>query len=194
MAGCNAVVVATGARDPLDVSPPPPHACIPDRSPSSHPRPTHSRPTHPHPINPPAPNSPPPHPKNKQPLGPLNVDFNGTLNLIEAARRAGVTRFVLVTSIGCDELLNPLNFFFGVLVLKKQAELALARSGLEFTVVRPGGLKSELRSGEAAGEVVMKGAGTYGFPPMRKSGSILRSQVGGSGRLGAAGLAGSWRS
>jgi len=113
----------------------------------------------------------------QQPLGPLNVDFNGTLNLIEAAKRAGVTRFVLVTSIGADELANPLNLFWGVLLLKKQAELALARSGLTFTVVRPGGLKTKLRAGEAAGAVVMAAAGAYGFPPMKRSGSILRSQV-----------------
>lgn len=130
MGDSNAVVVATGARDPRD------------------------------------------------PLGPLSVDFNGTLNLIEAAKRAGATRFVLVTSIGADDLVNPLNLFWGVLLWKKQAELALARSGLEFTVVRPGGLKSALRQGETSpGSVVMAGAGTYGFPPLKKSGSILRSQV-----------------
>jgi hypothetical protein len=49
------------------------------------------------------------------------VDFNGTLNLISAAQRAGATRFVLVSSIGADELVNPLNLFWGVLVWKKQA-------------------------------------------------------------------------
>lgn len=131
MADCNAVVVATGARDPTD------------------------------------------------PLGPLNVELNGNLNLIEAAKRLkACRRFVLVSSIGADDLVNPLNLFWGVLLFKKQAELALARSGLPFTVVRPGGLKSRLRPGEGdAGRVVMAPAGTYGFPPLKKSGSILRSQV-----------------
>ncbi|KAI8466406.1 MAG: dehydrogenase [Monoraphidium minutum] len=113
----------------------------------------------------------------RDPLGPLNVDYNGTLNLVEAAKRAGVGRVVLVSSIGADDLLNPLNLFWGVLLWKKQAELALARSGLTFTVVRPGGLKSALRAGEAsAGNVIMGRPGFFGFPPKR-SGSILRSQV-----------------
>ena len=34
------------------------------------------------------------------PLGPFNVDFQGTLNLIEAAKANNVKHFVLVTSLG----------------------------------------------------------------------------------------------
>jgi nucleoside-diphosphate-sugar epimerase len=48
------------------------------------------------------------------PLGPFNVDYNGNLNLIAAAKAAGVKHFVLVTSIGTDDILNPLNLFWGV--------------------------------------------------------------------------------
>ena len=40
--------------------------------------------------------------------------LQGTLNLIAAAKQAKVKKFVLVTSIGTDDLLNPLNLFFGV--------------------------------------------------------------------------------
>jgi uncharacterized protein YbjT (DUF2867 family) len=40
-----------------------------------------------------------------------------------------------------------------------------------------GGLKNELRSGEAKGGVVMAGPNTYGVPPGRRAGSILRRQV-----------------
>lgn len=112
------------------------------------------------------------------PLGPFNVDYQGNLNLFAAAKRAGgIKRFVLVTSIGADDVLNPLNLFWGILFWKKRAEEELQRSGLSYTIVRPGGLKSQLRSGERAGGVVMAGPGTYGFPPLRKSGAILRSQV-----------------
>lgn len=65
-----------------------------------------------------------------------------------------------------------------ILFWKKRAEEALQRSGLKHTVVRPGGLKSRLSPGEStAGNIVMGRAGTYGFPPLQKSGSILRSQV-----------------
>ncbi len=69
----------------------------------------------------------------------------GTLNLIAAAKQRGIKRFVLVTSIGADDLLNPLNLFWGVLFWKKRAEEELQRSGLTYTIVRPGGLKSKLR-------------------------------------------------
>jgi uncharacterized protein YbjT (DUF2867 family) len=134
--------------------------------------------------------TPPPPPQKQKPLGPLNVDFNGTLNLIEAARRAKASRFVLVSSIGADELLNPLNLFGGVLVVKKQAELALARSGIPFTVVRPGGLKggsgssgsSSYSSGSGSATappppIVMARANTYGVVPPKRAGSISRAQV-----------------
>jgi len=113
----------------------------------------------------------------KDPFGPFNVDYQGTLNLIAAAKAKGVKRFVLVTSIGADDPLNPLNLFWGVLFWKKRAEEALQRSGLTYTIVRPGGLKNSLRAGESAGYVVMKGPNYYGFPPLKESGSILRSQV-----------------
>ncbi|KXZ53653.1 hypothetical protein GPECTOR_6g570 [Gonium pectorale] len=113
----------------------------------------------------------------RDPLGPFNVDYQGTLNLIAAARQAGVKHFVFVTSIGADELINPLNLFWGVLFWKRWAEQELQRSGLTYTIVRPGGLKSKLGQGEVAGNVVMASPNTYGFPPAKKSGSILRSQV-----------------
>ncbi|PNH07301.1 hypothetical protein TSOC_006254, partial [Tetrabaena socialis] len=111
------------------------------------------------------------------PLGPFTVDFQGTLNLIAAAKQRGVRQFVLVSSIGADDLLNPLNLFWGVLFWKKRAEEELQRSGLSYTIVRPGGLKTKLREGEVAGSIVVGGPGTWGVPPLKKSGSILRSQV-----------------
>ena len=37
-----------------------------------------------------------------------------------------------------DDPLFPLNLFFGVLLFKKQGELALQRSGLDYTIIRPG--------------------------------------------------------
>ena len=40
--------------------------------------------------------------------------MQGTVNLIAAAKQAKVKKFVLVTSIGTDDPLNPLNLFFGV--------------------------------------------------------------------------------
>lgn len=45
-----------------------------------------------------------------------------------------------MTSIGTSQLVSPFNLFYGLLWWKKQAELVLQRSGLAYTIVRPGGL------------------------------------------------------
>jgi hypothetical protein len=55
---------------------------------------------------------------------------------------------------------------------------------LQYAVAKPalhcpatGGLKNELGSGEAKGNIVMEGPNSFGVPPMRQAGSILRRQV-----------------
>jgi uncharacterized protein YbjT (DUF2867 family) len=47
---------------------------------------------------------------------------------------------VLVTSVGTDSPFFPLNLLWGVLFWKKRAEEALQRSGLDYTIIRPGGV------------------------------------------------------
>jgi uncharacterized protein YbjT (DUF2867 family) len=113
-------------------------------------------------------------PELSDPLGPYKVDNVGTGNLAAAARNAGVKKFVLVSSIAADELLYPLNLAFGVLFWKKRGEEELQRSGLDYTIVRPGGLQNDADRRP----IVMEKANTFGLPPARKqAGSILRSQV-----------------
>ena len=65
-----------------------------------------------------------------------------------------------------------------VLFWKKRGEEALQRSGVPYTIVRPGGLLNKPRQGQAPGNIVMAGPNTFGLPPKRAPGSILRSQVG----------------
>ncbi len=77
------------------------------------------------------------------PTGPYLVDFEGTKNLVNASKAVGVEQFVLVTSLCVSKLLHPLNVFWGILVWKKWAEEYLQRSGLTYTIVRPGGLKND---------------------------------------------------
>jgi hypothetical protein len=48
------------------------------------------------------------------PPAPAPPRPQGTLNLVSVAKRAGVKRFVLVTSIGADDNFNFLNLFWGV--------------------------------------------------------------------------------
>jgi len=87
------------------------------------------------------------------PTQPYLVDFEGTKNLVNAAKAEGVEQFVLVTSLCVSKLLHPLNLFLGILVWKKWAEEYLQRSGLTYTIVRPGGLKND----DNDDRIVMKG-------------------------------------
>lgn len=88
--------------------------------------------------------------------GPYKVDFEGTKNLADAAKAKGIEHFVLVTSLCVSQLFHPLNLFWLILVWKKQAEEYLMKSGLTYTIVRPGGLLNE----ENDDRVVMSGADT----------------------------------
>ncbi|KAK9845434.1 hypothetical protein WJX81_006363 [Elliptochloris bilobata] len=112
------------------------------------------------------------------PFGPYNVDYQGVVNLVTAAQRQGrVQRIVLVSSIGADDPFFPLNALWGVLFWKKRGEEAVQRSGIPYTIVRPGGLLDAPRPGTAVGGIVMAGPNAFGLPPRRLPGSILRSQV-----------------
>jgi uncharacterized protein YbjT (DUF2867 family) len=82
------------------------------------------------------------------------VDYLGNKNLIDTAVKAGAQKFILVTSIGSGNsvvALNPqtLEVLKPVLVEKEKAEQDLIASGLTYTIVRPGGLKSEPATGNA---------------------------------------------
>lgn len=90
------------------------------------------------------------------PTGPYKVDFEGTKNLVDAAKANGIEHFVLVTSLCTSQLFHPLNLFWLILVWKKQAEDYLQKSGLIYTIVRPGGLTND----ENPSEVVMSAADT----------------------------------
>jgi uncharacterized protein YbjT (DUF2867 family) len=110
------------------------------------------------------------------PFSPFKVDFQGNENLVAAAKASGVKKIVMVSSIGADDPLFPLNLFGGVLVMKKLGELCLQRSNIDYTIIRPGGLKDQEKSAEPANPVVGK-ANEYGLPPRKMPGSILRSKV-----------------
>lgn len=79
-------------------------------------------------------------------------DYLGNANIFTAASEAGIDRVVLVTTIGPGESFDSLpglsaRFLADMIPLKEQAEDALRESGLDFTIVRPGGLSSDNRTG-----------------------------------------------
>jgi uncharacterized protein YbjT (DUF2867 family) len=101
------------------------------------------------------------------PFGPYQVDYEGTKNLVDAAKAAQVQHFVMVSSLCVSQFFHPLNLFWLILVWKQQAEQYLQRSGLVYTIVRPGGLKNT----DERPPIVMSKADTL------FEGSISRDQV-----------------
>jgi len=101
------------------------------------------------------------------PTGPYKVDYEGTKNLVDVAKTKGIEHFVMVSSLCVSQFLHPLNLFWLILVWKKQAEEYIEKSGLTYTIVRPGGLKNE----DNPDPVVMSSADTL------FDGSIPRTKV-----------------
>ena len=73
------------------------------------------------------------------------VDDVGTINVAEGAKATGVERILMVSSIGAGESRSAIPFFVRwilgpALERKTTAENHLADSGLNYTIIRPGGL------------------------------------------------------
>ncbi|KAK9267960.1 hypothetical protein L1049_010397 [Liquidambar formosana] len=109
-------------------------------------------------------------------LAPWKVDNFGTVNLVEACSKLGVNRFILISSIlvngaAMGQLLNPayifLNVFGLTLVAKLQAEQYIRKSGINYTIIRPGGLRND----PPMGNIVMEPEDTL------SEGTISRDQV-----------------
>ena len=86
------------------------------------------------------------------------ADSEGNIALIDACVAKGIKKFVLVTSIGTGDSKDapPKNVYDvlePVLIEKAKAENHLMKvakeKGIDFVIVRPGGLKSEPRTGTA---------------------------------------------
>jgi uncharacterized protein YbjT (DUF2867 family) len=71
------------------------------------------------------------------------MDLGGAVKLIEAAKAAGIRRYVIVSSMGADHPERASGTFGAYLAAKSKADNALRASGLDYTVVRPGGLTDD---------------------------------------------------
>jgi nucleoside-diphosphate-sugar epimerase len=120
--GCNALVIATGARPSVDLA------------------------------------------------GPLKVDALAIRDQLAACKAAGVGRVVLVSSLCAGRWLHPLNLFGLILVWKRRGERWREQSGLDWTVVRPGGLSEREQDLEAEGI-------RFSGPDQQESDSIPRRLV-----------------
>jgi uncharacterized protein YbjT (DUF2867 family) len=71
------------------------------------------------------------------------VDLGAAVRLIEAAQASNVRRYVMVSSIGADDPAAAGEAMRPYLEAKAEADAALASSGLDFTIIRPGPLTND---------------------------------------------------
>jgi uncharacterized protein YbjT (DUF2867 family) len=75
------------------------------------------------------------------------VDYGGAAKLIDAAKKNGIDRYVMVSAIKVerpDEWPEPMVPYYEA---KRDADEALIRSGLTYTIVRPGTLTDDVGTG-----------------------------------------------
>jgi uncharacterized protein YbjT (DUF2867 family) len=75
------------------------------------------------------------------------MDYGGAVKLIAAAKQAGVGRYVIISSMGANANAPGDDTFSVYLRAKGRADDAVRASGLDATVVRPGGLTNDAGTG-----------------------------------------------
>jgi uncharacterized protein YbjT (DUF2867 family) len=101
---------------------------------------------------------------------PERVDYAGVKALATAAKAAGVSQFILVSSMGVTHPDHQLNAMLdNILSWKLKGENAVRATGINYTIVRPGELTNE--AGGRRGVRIMQG------DPIGGEGSVSRSDV-----------------
>jgi uncharacterized protein YbjT (DUF2867 family) len=77
----------------------------------------------------------------------LTVDRDGAVKLLEAARAAGVGRYVMVSSVGAESPPDDDDVFSVYLRAKAEADAALTASDRSWTILRPGRLTDDAGTG-----------------------------------------------
>ena len=77
----------------------------------------------------------------------LTVDRDGAIKLLQAAVRAGASRYVIVSSVGAENPPDGDDVFSVYLRAKAEADQEVQQSDREWTIVRPGGLTDEPGTG-----------------------------------------------
>ena len=78
--------------------------------------------------------------RQKDGLTYMDVDYQGNVNLMHEAQAAGVKRFLYVSALGADQMLD-----LKIAQAKEKFVAALGVSGLDCTILRPGGYFSDMR-------------------------------------------------
>lgn len=110
------------------------------------------------------------------------VDLGAAVRLIEAAQLAGIARYVMVSAINADAFDPDSDDVFQIyLRAKSEADRALRESGLDWTIVRPGGLTD----GDATGRIRIGPKVPRGSIPRMDVATVLRECLREPGSVGA---------
>ncbi len=94
------------------------------------------------------------------------VDLGAAVKLLDAARRTGARRYLMISSVGAGDPAGGPEAMRPYLQAKAEADEALMASDLDWTIVRPGALTDEPGIGLIAAA-----------PSLGRSGSITRDDV-----------------
>ena len=72
----------------------------------------------------------------------LTMDRDGAIKVMDAARRRGIRRYVMISAMNAEKPRGG-TVFQTYLQAKAEADEALRRSGLDYTIVRPGSLTND---------------------------------------------------
>ena len=75
------------------------------------------------------------------------MDLGGAVKLVEAAQATGVPRYVMISAIGARDPESGSAAMRPYLEAKAEADATVASSGLDYTIVRPGGLTDDPGTG-----------------------------------------------
>jgi uncharacterized protein YbjT (DUF2867 family) len=87
------------------------------------------------------------------------MDYGGAAKLVEAAEKHGVRRYLMLSSMGAGDPEGGSEAMRPYLFAKARADERLRESGLDYTIIRPGGLTDEEGTGgiEAAEHLGRRG-------------------------------------
>jgi len=109
------------------------------------------------------------------------VDLGGALKLIDAARQTSVRRYLIVSSIGADDPAGGPEQMRPYLEAKAKADEAVAASGLDWTIVRPGSLTDDPGTGLVTVTTDMSARGDV---PREDVARVLAAALGNPGTIG----------
>ncbi|GGC59242.1 SDR family oxidoreductase [Marinobacter halophilus] len=100
----------------------------------------------------------------------IDVDQDGAIRLVDAAKAMGIKRFIIVSSMGADEPEKGPEKLRHYLWAKHNADEHLKQSGLNYTIVRPGQLTDDDGTGKVK---VSAGQEAFGKIPRQDVARVL---------------------